>query len=157
MTSLETLPATQRPRSALPTKRLSGRILLAEDGRDNQRLISLQLGRAGAEVHVAENGRVALEMLAQAEAAGRPFELLLSDMQMPEMDGYTLARTLRAQGCTIAIVALTAHAMPEDRQKCIDAGCDDYAAKPIDRVALLEACARWIGKASCSRPADAPG
>jgi len=132
--------------SDVPTH-LAGRILLAEDGEDNQRLISFHLRRAGADVTVAENGRIALDMLMAAEAEGAPFQLLVSDMQMPEMDGYTLARTLRARGRTIPIVALTAHAMADDRKKCLDAGCDDYASKPIDKIALLTTCARWLATA----------
>lgn len=123
---------------------LRGRILLAEDGEDNQRLIALLLRVAGAEVTVVPNGRQALEALDWAAAAGAPFDLLITDMQMPEMDGYTLAATLRAQGVGIPIVALTAHAMAEDRQRCLDAGCDDYASKPIDRQALIATCARWL-------------
>ena len=143
------------PRAALPTVTLRGRVLLAEDGRDNQRLISIHFRRAGADVEVAENGRVALERLEAAERSGRPFGLLLTDMQMPEMDGYSLARELRSRGSRLAVVALTAHAMAEDRQRCRDAGCDDYASKPIDRTALLEVCARWIGRpggAACTQP-----
>ena len=155
--SLECVPEpSPAPRSALPSPRLCGRILLAEDGRDNQRLISLHLRRAGAEVELAENGRIALERIEAAQRAGRPFELLLSDMQMPEMDGYTLARTLRERGSPLAIVALTAHAMAEDRQTCLDAGCDDYTTKPIDRNALLECCARWIGRPGGRRGAARP-
>ncbi len=123
---------------------LHGRILLAEDGEDNQRLIAHHLRKAGAEVIIAEHGRRALELIAAADAAGQPFGLLVSDMQMPEMDGYTLARTLRAQQHAIPIIALTAHAMAEDRQKCLDAGCDDYASKPIDRGMLIASCARLL-------------
>ncbi|QJR37933.1 ATP-binding protein [Gemmatimonas groenlandica] len=123
---------------------LQGRILLAEDGEDNQLLISHHLRKAGAEVVVAEHGQRALDLIIEADAAGAPFRLLVSDMQMPEMDGYTLARTLRAQHNTIPIIALTAHAMAEDRQKCLDAGCDDYASKPIDRGALIATCAHWM-------------
>jgi PAS domain S-box-containing protein len=121
--------------------RLHGRILLAEDGVDNQRLIAFHLRKAGATVEIAENGRRALDMLSAPDAA---FDLLLTDMQMPEMDGYSLARTLRARGSQMPIVALTAHAMAEDRRKCTEAGCDDYASKPIDKALLLATCAKWL-------------
>jgi CheY-like chemotaxis protein len=102
--------------------------------------------RAGATVDLAANGRLALEMLARAAAEGRPYDLLLTDIQMPELDGYSLTRALRDCGSRIPIVALTAHAMAEDRQRCLDAGCDDYAVKPIDKAKLLSTCARWLGK-----------
>jgi CheY-like chemotaxis protein len=125
---------------------LRGRILLVEDGVDNQRLISFHLRKAGAEVAVADNGKIALDMIDRAQAEGRPFDLLLTDMQMPEIDGYTLARTLRDRGNTLPIIALTAHAMAEDRGKCLAAGCDDFASKPIDRSALLAICAAWMGR-----------
>ncbi len=136
---------TQR---VLPRARLVGRILLAEDGPDNQRLIRFLLEKAGATVALAADGAIALEMIEAAEAEDEPFDLLLTDMQMPEMDGYTLVRTLRQRGRTLPIVALTAHAMSDDRQRCIDAGCDDYASKPVDRLALLSTCSRWMGKSS---------
>jgi PAS domain S-box-containing protein len=132
--------------AAAAVTQLTGRILLAEDGADNQRLIAFHLRKAGATVEVAENGLIALRMIEAAAAAGAPYDLLLTDMQMPEMDGYSLARTLRTRGSGLAVVALTAHAMAEDRTRCRQAGCDDYATKPIDRVALLATCARWIGK-----------
>jgi PAS domain S-box-containing protein len=138
-----------------PAVRLTGRILLAEDGQDNQRLIAFHLRKAGATVEVADNGKIALDMIDKAAAAGTSFDLLLTDMQMPEMDGYTLARTLRERGSRLAIVALTAHAMAEDRAKCVAAGCDDYASKPIDKAALLGVCATWMGKASSAQPARA--
>ena len=136
---------------------LSGRILLAEDGEDNQRLISFHLMKAGARVEIARNGRIALEMLEQAVVKGRPFDLLVSDMQMPEMDGYTLARRLRVQGSRIPIVALTAHAMTGDRQKCLDAGCNGYATKPINKAALIATCRQWMENAgnAVATPASA--
>jgi signal transduction histidine kinase/CheY-like chemotaxis protein/HPt (histidine-containing phosphotransfer) domain-containing protein len=124
--------------------RLDGRILLAEDGPDNQRLIGHYLRAAGADVTIVEHGALALDALLDATRDGRPFDLLVSDMQMPVMDGYTLARTLRSHEHTLPIIALTAHAMAEDRQRCLAAGCTDYVRKPIDRLALLEACARHL-------------
>ncbi len=144
VSSMNVLRVEPRRVANSPQSALSGRILLAEDGPDNQRLIRYYLQKAGAEVDVADNGRIALEMFETAQAAGRPYTLLLTDMQMPEMDGYTLARKLRLQGSCTSIVALTAHAMAEDRQRCMDAGCNDYATKPIDRVALIETCRRWM-------------
>jgi len=121
-----------------------GRILLAEDGLDNQRLLSFVLKKAGATIDFADDGKIALEMLDKANELNVPYDLLITDMQMPVMDGYMLAKTLRSQGVKMPIVALTAHALAEDRQKCLDAGCDDYLSKPIDKYLLLTACAKWI-------------
>lgn len=126
-----------------PKIALHGRILLAEDGPDNQRLIAFHLRKAGAEVVLADNGAIALKLIEEADT---PFDLLLTDMQMPELDGYGLAQALRGRGCDIPIVALTAHAMAEDRERCLKAGCNDYATKPIDRDELLATCAAWVGK-----------
>jgi PAS domain S-box-containing protein len=135
------------------TVKICGRVLLAEDGVDNQRLIAFHLRKAGVTVDVAENGVVALRMLDEAAASGVRYDLLLTDMQMPEMDGYTLARTLRERGDVLPIVALTAHAMADDRQKCTEAGCDDYVAKPIERSALLTTCATWVARGIEAREA----
>ncbi len=143
--TIESAVADASPQSMV---QLTGHVLLAEDGDDNQRLIAFLLHRAGATVTIASNGAHALRAIEAADAEGTPFDLLVTDIQMPEMDGYTLARTLRAQGSMVPIVALTAHAMAEDRRKCLDAGCDDYATKPIDRQHLLSICARWIGESS---------
>jgi Amt family ammonium transporter len=132
----------EQPQDSEP--RLQGRVLLAEDSLDNQRLISLHLKRAGLEVALAGNGSIAYEKVMSAWDSGEPFDLVLMDMQMPVMDGYQTTGMLRKNGYKGAIVALTAHAMPDDRQECIDSGCDNYATKPIDPKALLELIASYV-------------
>ena len=117
------------------------RILLVEDGKDNQRLIMFHLKKAGADVQLQENGRLGVEYLSSCSAEQMP-HLVLMDMQMPEMDGYTATRCLRKRGYTFPIVALTAHAMQGDRQLCVDAGCDDYLTTPIDQKLLQKTCSR---------------
>jgi signal transduction histidine kinase/CheY-like chemotaxis protein len=123
---------------------LNSRVLLAEDGPDNQRLIAFILRKAGATVTVAENGQVAVELALRARSLGRPFDVILMDMQMPVLDGYGATRRLRELGHSEAIIALTAHAMASDREKCLHAGCDDFAPKPIDRRELIASVQKYL-------------
>ncbi|MBL8733167.1 MAG: response regulator [Planctomycetes bacterium] len=129
---------------AEPSIRLPGRILVAEDGRDNQRLLKHFLSRAGAEVDVADDGAEAWRLLQARLGIGTAYDLVITDMQMPVMDGYTLAAHIRDAGLQVPVLALTAHAMKEDRQRCLRAGCDDFLTKPIDRQALLQVCHRLL-------------
>jgi PAS domain S-box-containing protein len=134
--------ATLEARASTPSTkfncRLSGSVLVAEDGPDNQRLISHILGSAGAQATIVGNGEAAVKLALAKQDEGEAFDVILMDMQMPVMDGLTATETLRSRGYRGAIIALTAHAMASDRQRCLDAGCDDYVSKPIDRRRLLE-------------------
>ena len=144
----QTLRAIEPANSAVPVVRpLEGaNILVAEDGPDNQRLILHHLRKAGATVQLVQNGKHTVETLTQngdvesALKADHGFHLILMDMQMPTMDGYKATRILRSKGLTIPIIALTAHAMDGDLQRCLEAGCDLRLTKPIDRPKLIETC-----------------
>ena len=142
----ETGPAAEEPvTTQLAAKeRLSAKILLAEDGFDNQRLLALILRAAGAELKIVENGRAAVEEITQSVAA--PYDLVLMDMHMPVLDGYEATAELRRLGYRGPIVAVTAHAMSGDRQKCLDVGCDDVVTKPFERMRLLNAISKCLSE-----------
>ncbi|HUO07931.1 MAG TPA: ATP-binding protein [Phycisphaerae bacterium] len=116
---------------------ISARILLAEDGPEAREVITLHLERAGCTVKTVNDGETALEEALRAAAAGTPYDVILMDMQMPVMDGYTATTRLRGEGYKGAIIALTANAMKQDRERCIRAGCDEYVAKPVEIPTLL--------------------
>jgi signal transduction histidine kinase/CheY-like chemotaxis protein len=125
--------------AALPS--LDGlQVLLVEDGDTNRKLIGLVLQRRGAQVTMAENGRIGADL-----ALRDRFDLILMDMQMPVMDGYTATALLRQQGLTMPIIALTAHAMKGDQEKCLAAGCSGYVTKPIDADLLVRTVAATLG------------
>jgi CheY-like chemotaxis protein len=136
------------PRDTGP-ERIAGRLLLAEDSPDNQLLISSLLKKLGATVVIADNGQVAVELAVAAVENGEAFDVILMDMHMPLLDGYGATRLLREKGYERPIIALTANAMAGEEQKCLDAGCDDYATKPIHRAKLVgqirKQMTRWSG------------
>ena len=129
--------AAQRVRWQLP----SARLLVVDDGAENRELLSLVLAEQGLWVEEAENGQIAVDKV----AAGGGFDLILMDMQMPVMDGFTATRTLRARGVVTPIVALTANAMKGFEQEVLQAGCTAYVTKPVDIDALLAELARLLG------------
>jgi len=147
------IASEEEPAPAVQVPTLRGRILLAEDGRDVQELIALYLQQSGLEVDLAENGLVACEKADASKAEGRPYDLILMDIRMPVMAGYEATRRLRRDGWKGPIVALTAYAMVGDREQCLQAGCDDYLAKPIRTQQLMDTLARFLGRAdSNSQP-----
>jgi len=136
---------TDQPQPAT-SEELIGRVLVAEDGLDNQKIIERFLSRAGLEVELAENGRSACDKAIAALEAGQPFDLIFMDIDMPVLDGYEATALIREAGYKGPVIALTAHALPTDRERCLEAGCDDYATKPIARESLLATAARYLEK-----------
>jgi len=102
-------------------------------------------------VEIAENGLIAYEMAMAAWHLQTPYDIILMDMQMPKMDGYDATRKLRSDGYERPIVALTAHAMAEQRQVCLDAGCDDFASKPIDKAKLFSLITQYAQPVSINK------
>ncbi len=150
--------ATEAPESAAEIL-LSGKVLLAEDGRDSQRLVSAILTDAGAKVVLAETGKQAVH-LAQTEQ----FDLILMDVQMPILDGYAASARIRSSHPRIPIIILTAHATAEDRAKSIAAGCSEFITKPFDTDHLLITLAKYLPSSRVLRetsaekmPAKSPG
>jgi PAS domain S-box-containing protein len=136
-----------------PPSRLAGSILLVEDGGDNQVVIGHFLRQAGLEVVVAENGQSALDQIRPGHPA---FDAVLMDIQMPVMNGYDATRGLRRLGYAGPIIALTANALESDRQNCLEAGCNDYISKPINRNALLRMLGGYLDGAMAERVAPDP-
>jgi PAS domain S-box-containing protein len=145
-------PLTQSPQKSAATNsstviRLKpAKILVVEDGTSNQKLITIVLQRAGVTVELANNGQIGFDM-----AMAGKYDVILMDMQMPVMDGFTATRRLREEGCNLPIIALTANAMKGEEEKCRAAGCSGYLSKPIDVDLLLGMLAELVGEL----PADA--
>jgi signal transduction histidine kinase/DNA-binding response OmpR family regulator len=118
---------------------LSGRILVAEDVLPNQLAIRWMLEKIGLEVSVVEDGKKAVD-----KALAQSFDIILMDIQMPVLNGCEATKILRSKGIKTPIIALTASAMKMDETKCIEAGCDDYLTKPIDRNKLFETLGKYL-------------
>jgi CheY-like chemotaxis protein/HPt (histidine-containing phosphotransfer) domain-containing protein len=140
-------PPEEQPlitRHSLEEAKRGGMILLAEDNPVNQAVAEAILTRAGYQVVIVGNGREAVETLKD-----RNFDLVLMDVQMPEMDGYEATgaiRKLAGAKAKVPIIAMTAHAMAGDREKCLEAGMDDYVTKPINSAELRQTIERWRKK-----------
>ncbi len=123
---------------------IEARVLLAEDNPTIQVIVQAILEKHGYRLDIVTNGAEAIELEAAARKDGDPYDAILMDIQMPVMDGLTATRTLRKAGSRLPIIALTAHAFDSDRQRFLDAGCDDHCSKPIDSEILLTMLARHI-------------
>ncbi|HYW30357.1 MAG TPA: response regulator [Gemmatimonas sp.] len=123
------------------------RVLLVEDNELNRDMLSRRLVRRGFEVHIAVNGAEGLRMTRELHP-----DIVLLDMSLPVMDGMEVARQLKAQPSTqgIPLLALTAHAMTEDRERALAAGCDDFDTKPVDLTRLLDKMAALLHTESSS-------
>lgn len=119
------------------------KILLVEDNEDNRDMLSRRLLRKGYEVVSAPDGQQAVAM-----ALSESPDLILMDMSLPVLDGWEATRKIKSDAATVAIpiIALTAHAMPSDREKALDAGCNDYDVKPIELPRLLSKIEALLGR-----------
>jgi two-component system sensor histidine kinase/response regulator len=144
--------AVREPEPAAPvaaaTVRTDVRVLVAEDNAVNQKVAVRQLQKLGFAADAVENGVEAIEALvdnATGNRQGGGYAIVLMDVQMPEMDGLTAARELRQRGVQLPIVALTANALAGDRERCLEAGMDDYLSKPIVETELARVLQRFLG------------
>lgn len=128
--------------------KIRGRALVADDVEINQMVLNAMLSSAGLAVDFANNGREALEKCARAD-----YDVIFMDCRMPELDGYETTRAIRRAGtakASVPIIALTANNSDEERRKCLDAGMDDFLAKPVTDTALLDTLTRWLAPAQGS-------
>ena len=144
-----TVSAAPVATEATPAPVTLGRVLVAEDNSVNQRVAQLHLRKLGYVVDVVGNGAEAVDAVAKV-----PYDVVLMDCQMPEMDGYEATRTIREQGRDIPIIAMTANALIGDRERCLEAGMDDYISKPVDMQQLRAVLARFGEAPATSNDAD---
>jgi signal transduction histidine kinase/ActR/RegA family two-component response regulator len=146
-----TLPQSAPPNQQKPPEetvatqiRAGVKVLLVEDNKVNQKVAMAILRKAGCEVEAVENGQNAIQQIRKAH-----YDVVLMDCQMPVMDGFEATaqiRAMRKPRGNIPIIAITAHAMKDDRQKCLDAGMDDYISKPVSRQALVSLINKHAGR-----------
>jgi CheY-like chemotaxis protein len=132
-------PAERNIEAVLVPTQLQGHVLLAEDIPENQKLITKYLMRTGLTVDIADNGQIALDMADRVE-----YDLIVMDVQMPVMGGLEATKELRQKGINIPIICITANAMREDKQRCLEAGADKYFTKPIDLRRLYSALTYYL-------------
>lgn len=128
----------------------NARVLVVDDAKDNRVLLQHFLKRTGARVEFAYDGQQAIHRINESISSSDPYAIVLMDMQMPVLDGYNATMQLRGSGFDAPIVAITAHALDGDREQCLDAGCDDYLSKPVNRKALIETCERLLSTGQTS-------
>ncbi|MEO2047739.1 MAG: ATP-binding protein [Pirellulales bacterium] len=133
------------------------RILVVEDTPDTQELLALFLQDAGAYVRLASNGLEGVTEAVEAKRSGSPYDLILMDMRLPGLDGYAATGRLRNEGLRCPIIALTAYAMKDDKQTCLDAGCNAYLTKPLDLCVLFETIEQLLPEITCQIPQDPEG
>jgi len=147
-----------KPLRDVDHSRFEGRVLIVEDNPVNRRVLRKLLERRGLDVETAVDGSEGLQRAQQSVGTSKPFQLVFMDMHMPVLDGYTTTRMLKDTEFQAPIVALTASAMADDRRRCLDAGCDDYLPKPVDKSALTQLLSRYLDPGSPSRSGgEAPG
>jgi CheY-like chemotaxis protein len=142
------LAAADEPAADQQERMFHGRLLLVEDEPDLQRIIRLLLRKMNLVVSVAGTGQMACDMATLSQAEGKPYDLILMDIQMPGMNGLEATQMLRNRGWQGPIIALTAHAMIGDRERCLAAGCSDYIAKPIIAAGLQDVLAQHMAQAA---------
>ncbi|QDU36859.1 Aerobic respiration control sensor protein ArcB [Maioricimonas rarisocia] len=120
------------------------RVLVVDDTRATRYLVQKMVEKAGGTVMCAFDGQKAVEVMQRSNQEGRPFDIVLMDMRMPEMDGYEATARIRELGIQTPVIALTAHVMEGERHKCIEAGCNDYLSKPLDQQTLVDAIVRQL-------------
>lgn len=148
--------APSPPRPVADPGPLDCRVLIVDDHDEVRHLMWCLLEDAGCDVVSARDGYQALEAVRESESSGRPIDVVLMDMQTPVIDGYETTARLLADGYRSPIIALTAHALRDDREKCIEAGCADYISKPVNYERLLDTIARHTGRGSRGSAAPPP-